>query len=109
MSATPLTAQNRQNPAGTFGQPPSPTGTDFQYSVSAPGRLVDPSQFEDIVLRAQPDTSLLRIRDIGRVQLGAQTYSGFSRVNGRNCGQPDRLPVSGRQRRGHRPSASASS
>ena len=81
-----IAAQNRQNPAGTFGQPPSPKGTAFQYSVTAPGRLVDPSQFEDIVLRAQPDTSLLRIRDIGRVQLGAQTYSGFSRVNGRNSG-----------------------
>ncbi len=80
-----INAQNRQNPAGTFGQPPSPPGTDFQYSVSAPGRLVDPSQFEDIILRAQPDTSLLRIRDIGHVQLGAQTYSGFNRVNGRNC------------------------
>jgi multidrug efflux pump len=79
-----INAQNRQNPAGTFGQPPSPPGTDFQYSVSAPGRLVDPSEFEDIVLRAMPDTSLLRIRDLGRVQLGAQTYSGFNRVNGRN-------------------------
>jgi multidrug efflux pump subunit AcrB len=44
--------------------------------VSAPGRLTDPSQFEDIVVRAQPDASLLRIRDIGRVELGAQTYSG---------------------------------
>jgi hydrophobe/amphiphile efflux-1 (HAE1) family protein len=81
-----INAQNRQNPAGAFGQPPSPAGTDFQYSVSAPGRLVDPSQFEDIVLRALPDTSLLRIRDIGHVQLGAQTYAGFNRVNGRNSG-----------------------
>jgi hydrophobe/amphiphile efflux-1 (HAE1) family protein len=81
-----INAQNRQNPAGAFGQPPSPAGTDFQYSVSAPGRLVDPSQFEDIVLRALPDTSLLRIGDIGHVQLGAQTYAGFNRVNGRNSG-----------------------
>ncbi len=79
-------AQNRQNPAGAFGEPPAPAGTDFQYSVSAPGRLVDPSQFEDIVLRARPDTSLLRIHDIGRVQLGAQSYSGFSRVNGHTSG-----------------------
>src|SRR5450631_3896097 len=75
-------AQNRQNPAGAIGQAPSPRGTDFQYAVSAPGRLTDPSQFEDIVVRAQPDASLLRIRDIGRVELGAQTYSGFSRLNG---------------------------
>ena len=51
--------------------------------MTAPGRLTDPSQFEDIVVRAQPDASLLRVRDIGRVELGAQTYSGFSRLNGR--------------------------
>ena len=81
-----IQAQNRQNPAGSFGQPPAPIGTDFQYSVSAPGRLTVPSQFEDVVLRARPDTSLLRIRDIGRVQLGAQNYSGFSRVNGITSG-----------------------
>ena len=51
-----IQAQNRQNPAGSFGQPPAPTGTDFQYSITAPGRLVDPSEFENIVLRASPDT-----------------------------------------------------
>jgi multidrug efflux pump subunit AcrB len=71
-------AQNRQNPAGALGQAPSPNGTDFQYAVTAPGRLVDPEQFGDIVLRAQPDASLLRIRDIGTVQLGAFTYNRAS-------------------------------
>ena len=81
-----IQAQNRQNPAGTLGQPPTPSSTDFQYSVTAPGRLVTPDQFEDIVLRARPDTSLLRIRDIGRVELGAQSYSGFSRVDGKAAG-----------------------
>src|SRR6266567_2984500 len=78
-----IQAQNRQNPAGAIGQPPAPSGTDFQYSVTAPGRLVEPSQFDDIVIRARPDASLLRIRDIGHAELGAQTYSGFSRLNGR--------------------------
>lgn len=77
-----IAAQNRQNPAGSVGQPPAPHGTDFQYSMVAPGRLVDPSQFEDIIIRAQPDASLLRVRDVARVELGAQTYSGFSRLNG---------------------------
>lgn len=81
-----IQAQNRQNPAGAFGQPPSPRGTAFQFAVTAPGRLVEPQQFDDIVLRAQPDTSLLRIRDIGHTQLGLQTYSGFSRVDGRPAG-----------------------
>ncbi len=78
-----ISAQNRQNPAGALGQAPSPNGTDFQYPVSAPGRLVNAEQFGDIVLRAQPDASLLRIRDIGTVQLGSFTYSGFSRTSGK--------------------------
>src|SRR5208283_2736212 len=81
-----IKAQNRQNPAGAFGQPPAAPGTDFQYSVNAPGRLVDPRQFEDIVLRAQPNASLLRVGDVGHVQLGAQTYTGFNRVDGRAAG-----------------------
>lgn len=80
--STAILAQNRQNPAGAFGQPPAPAGTAFQYTVSAPGRLTDASEFENIVLRARPDTSLVRIRDVGRVQLGAFSYSGFNRVNG---------------------------
>jgi hydrophobe/amphiphile efflux-1 (HAE1) family protein len=79
-----IQAQNRQNPAGAFGQPPTPKGTDFLYPVSAPGRLVDPHQFEDVVIRAQPDASLVRIRDVGHVELGAQTYSGFNRMGGRD-------------------------
>jgi hydrophobe/amphiphile efflux-1 (HAE1) family protein len=78
-----INAQNRQNPAGALGEAPAPNGTAFQYAVSAPGRLVDPAQFGDIVLRAQPDASLLRIRDIGRVELGSFTYSGFSRTSGK--------------------------
>src|SRR5690349_11529885 len=78
-----IQAQNRQNPAGAIGQAPSPRGTDFQYAVSAPGRLTDPGQFEDIVVRALPDASLLRVRDIGHAELGAQTYSGYSRLNGK--------------------------
>jgi multidrug efflux pump len=78
-----IQAQNRQNPAGAIGQAPAGKGTDFQYAVSAPGRLTDPAEFGDIVIRAQPDASLLRVRDIGRVELGSQNYGGFSRLNGR--------------------------
>jgi multidrug efflux pump len=76
-----IQAQNRQNPAGSLGQPPAPTGTAYQYSVSARGRLASPPEFEDVVLRSRPDTGLLRIRDVGRVELGAASYNGFSRVN----------------------------
>jgi multidrug efflux pump len=54
--------------------------------VNAQGRLVNPADFENIVLRARPDTSLLRIRDIGHVELGALSYSGFSRISGVDSG-----------------------
>jgi hydrophobe/amphiphile efflux-1 (HAE1) family protein len=82
-----IQAQNRQNPAGAIGQAaPTPQGTDFQYAVTAPGRLTDPAEFENIVIRSQPDASILRLRDIGRVELGAQSYGSFSRLNGRPSG-----------------------
>src|SRR6266849_4034409 len=76
-----IQAQNRQNPSGSIGQPPVASGTDLQYPVNAAGRLVDPQQFGDIVLRAEPDGSLLRIRDLARVELGAQDYKTFSRFD----------------------------
>ncbi len=76
-----IAQQNRQNPAGSTGQPPTPQGTDFQYSISATGRLTDPAQFNDIIVKAQPDASVLRIGDIGRAELGAQTYLGFNRMD----------------------------
>ncbi len=81
-----INAQNRQNPAGSLGAAPAPPGTEFQYAVTAPGRLLDPQEFGDIIVRAQPDASLVRIRDIGRVELGAQSYASFSRLNGQPAG-----------------------
>jgi multidrug efflux pump len=80
-----IQAQNRQNPAGSLGQPPGPKGLDYQYPVNASGRLTTPQEFGDIVVRAQPDGSLLRVRDIGQVQLGAQDYSNFTYWNGRQA------------------------
>src|SRR5262249_52227734 len=59
------------------------SGTDFQYPVNARGRLVEPQQFGDIVLRGLPDGSLLRVRDVARVELGAQDYKTFTRFNQR--------------------------
>ena len=77
-------SQNRQNAAGTIGQPPVANGTDFQYPVNATGRLLEPQQFGDIVLRALPDGSLLRLHDVSRVELGAQDYRNFSKLNGKS-------------------------
>src|SRR3989442_7257207 len=54
-----IQSQNRQNPAGALGQPPSPSGTDFQYPVSATGRLLKPAQFSTIILPPESDASLL--------------------------------------------------
>ena len=93
-----IQAQNRQNPAGSLGQPPTPSGTDFQYSVAAPGRLVNAAEFENIVLRARPDTGLLRIRDIGRVQLGCRKLQRLQPRERRAFGQPDRVSLARSER-----------
>ena len=71
-----IQAQNRQNPAGALGQPPTPAGTDFQYPVNASRAAArtassSPTSF----FEREPDGSLLRVRDIGRVELGAQDYN----------------------------------
>lgn len=76
-------SQNRQNPAGSIAQPPSDRGNEFQYPVNAKGRLETPEQFNNIVIRAQPDGSLLRVGDVGHASLGAQDYASFSSYNGR--------------------------
>ena len=78
-----ITAQNRQNPARFVGSVARAEGYRLSICGDAQGRLMDPEQFGDIVIRAQPDASLFRIRDIGRVELGALTYYGFSRLAGR--------------------------
>jgi hydrophobe/amphiphile efflux-1 (HAE1) family protein len=74
--------QNRQNPSGQVGAPPIKPGIDFQYQVLAQGRLIDADEFANMVVRALPDGSILRIKDVARVELGAQTYQSTSRYNG---------------------------
>jgi multidrug efflux pump len=75
--------QNLQAAAGQIGQPPAPRGQQFQYTVTTRGRLSTASEFEDIILRTRADGSILRVRDVGRVELGAQSYGGFGRVGGK--------------------------
>ena len=97
-----IRAQNRQNPAGSIGQPPSPTGTAFQYSVSAQGRLVTASEFGDIVLRAPPGhrpAAHSRHRPGGT---GAASLQRLQPRQRRPFGQPHHLPFARRQRGGHR-------
>ncbi len=73
--------QNRQNPSGTLGQSPAPAGTAFQYPVTSSGRLLNEDQFGDIIVRAENDGALLRLKDFGRVELGAQNYGGFNNLS----------------------------
>jgi HAE1 family hydrophobic/amphiphilic exporter-1 len=75
--------QNNVNPAGQIGSEPIPSGQKFTYTVRAQGRLQTPEEFGDIVIRANPDGSLLRVKDIARIDLGAQTYNLTGRLNGK--------------------------
>ncbi|HTY18575.1 MAG TPA: multidrug efflux RND transporter permease subunit [Myxococcota bacterium] len=79
--------QNTVNPAGQVGSEPAPPGQEFTYTVRAQGRLVTQEQFENIVVRATPDGSVIRLRDVARVELGAQTYN----VRGRLSGKPSAI------------------
>ncbi|HMK34641.1 MAG TPA: efflux RND transporter permease subunit [Desulfomonilaceae bacterium] len=78
-----LQKQNTVNPAGQVGSEPVPPGQEFTYAIRAQGRLVTPEQFGDIVLRANPDGSIVRLRDVARLELGAQDYSIQGRLNGK--------------------------
>ena len=71
-----LRAANLQVAAGAINQPPAKSDSAFQLSVQTLGRLVDEEQFGEIVVRADPDGSYVRIRDIGRIELGSQDYIG---------------------------------
>src|SRR5438128_2607534 len=80
---TALTNQNKVNPAGQIGAAPVPPGQQFQYTVRARGRLLTAEEFGDVVVRANPDGSIVRMKDVARVELGAQNYSQIGRLNGR--------------------------
>jgi hydrophobe/amphiphile efflux-1 (HAE1) family protein len=81
--ASAVRDQNLQAAAGQIGQPPAPRGQQFQYTVTTRGRLSTPAEFEDIILRTRSDGSVLRVRDVGRVELGSQSYGSFGRVGGK--------------------------
>jgi len=78
-----IQAQNTVNPAGQVGGEPAPDNQQFTYSVLAQGRLSSPEQFGDVVVRETPDGGIVRVKDVARVELGAQDYSIVSRLNGK--------------------------
>ena len=72
--------QNKVNPAGQIGGEPVPSGQQFTYNVRAPGRLPTAAEFNEIVVRALPDGSILRLKDVARVEMGSQYYSYNARL-----------------------------
>ena len=75
--------QNTVNPAGQIGNEPAPPGQEFTYTIRAQGRLITAEEFGRIVLRANPDGSMVRLKDVARIELGAQIYNVQSRINGK--------------------------
>src|SRR6059036_2436118 len=91
--ASALQAQNTVNPAGQLGGDPIPRGQEFTYTVLAQGRLASLTEFENVVVRAKPDGALVRIKDVARVELGAELHP--ARTSERPAGRDRRgLPAS---------------
>src|ERR1700693_6205614 len=78
-----IQAQNTVNPAGQVGGEPALANQQFTYSVLAQGRLKSPEEFGNVIVREAPDGGTVRVRDVARVELGAQDYSIVSRLNGK--------------------------
>jgi len=78
-----IKAQNTVNPAGQVGMEPVPSGQEFTYTVRAQGRLESAEEFGNIVIRASPDGSMVRLKDVARIELGAQMYNMIGRMNGK--------------------------
>ncbi|MBI3367960.1 MAG: multidrug efflux RND transporter permease subunit [Burkholderiales bacterium] len=80
--AAAVSAQNAQFAAGKIGAAPSPPGQQLEYTVTARGRLVEAEQFGEIVLRSAGPNGVLRLKDVARIELGAQSYDASNSVNG---------------------------
>src|SRR6185437_3380992 len=78
-----IQAQNAVNPAGQVGSEPAPKGQEFTYSVRAQGRLTSPEEFGEIVVRDAISGAVVRLKDVARIELGAQNYSVVGRLNGK--------------------------
>jgi hydrophobic/amphiphilic exporter-1 (mainly G- bacteria), HAE1 family len=80
-----LQEQNVQVAAGQIGQPPTPTGQAYQVSVRAVGRLSEASEFDNIVIKTGSDGTLVRVKDVGQSELGAEDYGSLLRFNGHDA------------------------
>ena len=80
-----LQEQNVQVAAGQIGQQPASNGQAYQFSVRAIGRLTEPSEFENIILKTGTDGTLVRLKDVGRAELGAEDYGSILRFNGHDA------------------------
>ncbi len=80
-----LQEQNVQVAAGRLGQPPAPEGQAFQLTINTMGRLLDPDEFADIIIKTGAQGQVTRIRDIGRTELGAKNYDVNSYLDGKPC------------------------
>src|SRR5215471_8179991 len=78
--------QNIQAPAGKVGGAPTPKDQEMTETVSAPGRLITPEEFENVIVRQTANGAVVRIKDIGHVELGSQDYNSFGRLNGKPGG-----------------------
>lgn len=76
-----ISEQNAQSPAGRIGAEPAPPGQQMTFNVRTLGLLKDPKQFAEIIIRSNPDGSQVKVKDVGRVELGAQTYDLRARLN----------------------------
>jgi HAE1 family hydrophobic/amphiphilic exporter-1 len=87
--------QNIQVAAGQIGEPPAPPGQDFQYSINTLGRLADPEEFADIIIKTAEGTRITRVKDVGQVELGAKTYNTFFETNGKEAAGISVYPLPG--------------
>jgi HAE1 family hydrophobic/amphiphilic exporter-1 len=81
--ANAVKEQNNQVAAGKLGAPPAPDGQAFAYQLNTLGRLESVAQFEDIVVRANADGTVVRVKDVARVELGSEDYSWSTNLNGK--------------------------
>ena len=80
-----LQQQSQQVTAGQVGMPPAPSGVDFQYTIDLSGRLSDVEQFENVIVKTGSDGQITRLQDVGRVELGAQTYGQVFTLDGKQA------------------------